>query len=112
MATKAKFHVSVGHSTVMAELHVFGLPDGQGMDQAAAVQQLMASLQQLATGAAAASFDFATEYVHQEELYGLEGRPVTSTLLPTEQEIRHHGPQWVLLKFDQPVTAPRVRPAP
>ena len=32
--SKQKYHVIVGHDTVMAEATFFGLPDGQGMPQA------------------------------------------------------------------------------
>lgn len=54
----------------------------------------------------------------QEELYGLEGRPLgASTSRKDEPETgsfgapscsgeRHHGRQWLLIKFDSPVTAP------
>jgi selenocysteine-specific elongation factor len=31
--SKQKYHVIVGHATVMAEATFFGLPDGQGMSQ-------------------------------------------------------------------------------
>jgi hypothetical protein len=64
-------------------------------------------------------FDWSKQYLYQDELYGLEGRPITSgssssTLAAAaaggEEQQRHFGPQWVLLKFDQPVTAPEVRP--
>jgi hypothetical protein len=66
-------------------------------------------------------FDWSQQYLHQEELYGLEGRPITSSSSSSGasatsgtvdgnevQQQRHFGPQWVLLKFDQPVTAPEV----
>ena len=56
------------------------------------------------------------DYIAQAELYGLEGRPMGSNgacsngggVKDYEGVDRHHGPQWVLLRFDQPVTAPRV----
>lgn len=34
VAGQSKFHISVGHDTVMAQLAFFGLPDGQGVTQA------------------------------------------------------------------------------
>jgi selenocysteine-specific elongation factor len=67
------------------------------------------------------AFDWSKQYIHQDELYGLEGRPITTTTSSSstsaaaaaaagsEGQQRHFGPQWVLLKFDQPVTAPEVR---
>jgi hypothetical protein len=56
----------------------------------------------------------------QDQLYGLEGRPVA---VPDQQQQQqkagdgaggdgsqlHFGQQWALLKFDQAVTAPNVR---
>lgn len=47
-------------------------------------------------------FEFSSEYAFQGELHGLEGRPVGG------QGSAHYGPQWALLKFSQPVTAPKV----
>jgi selenocysteine-specific elongation factor len=41
--SKQKYHVIVGHDTVMAEATFFGLPDGQGMTQAGAQSNLMPS---------------------------------------------------------------------
>jgi hypothetical protein len=49
-----------------------------------------------------AQFDFSQEYAHQTELHGLEGRPCSFG------EGVHYGPQWAILNFDQPVTAPHV----
>lgn len=49
-----------------------------------------------------AQFHFSQEYAHQTELHGLEGRPCSFG------EGVHYGPQWAILKFDQPVTAPHV----
>ncbi len=48
-------------------------------------------------------FDFSADYAYQNELHGLEGRPSSS-----EGQRQHYGPQWALLKFSQPVTAPKV----
>lgn len=72
------------------------------------------------------AFDWSKQYLYQEELYGLEGRPITSSSSSSavaaaggagavgaacsSGQQQHFGPQWVLLKFDQPVTAPEVRP--
>jgi len=47
-------------------------------------------------------FDFGSDYAFQGELHGLEGRPIEG------QGSVHYGPQWALLKFSQPVTAPKV----
>ena len=61
------------------------------------------------------SFDFAADYAHQEELHGLEGRPPNPLLSSVSNSAHsaappqpHYGPQWALLRFTQPVTAPKV----
>jgi hypothetical protein len=67
----------------------------------------------------ALAFDFSQQYLYQEQLYGLDGRPAAAAQ-PTrkgdahvtdtagDDTPSHHGPQWVLLRFSQPVTAPAV----
>lgn len=114
------------------------------------MQQMVDSMEGMSLGssggASPLSFDLGgREYLHQDELYGLEGRPLapsTATLLQlteTSQEAasgerkgdgesgdtgggaegeaferaedetgRHFGKQWVLLRFETPVTAPKV----
>ncbi|KAJ9508060.1 hypothetical protein QJQ45_021390 [Haematococcus lacustris] len=140
--SKAKFHVSVGHTTVMASLTFFGLPDGQGVSQEAALVQMIENLGRMALTGVPMPFDKSRDYVYQDQLHGLEGRPVADTSsLPQHSDLsegekeekaaaagvgeatgaaggaqwegeylpegpRHYGPQWVLLAFDQPVTAP------
>lgn len=67
-------------------------------------------------------FDAKQEYTYQDELYGLEGRPLnplTQNQVPNDPESNpstsgrvdleggrvHHGPQWGLLTLSQPITA-------
>ena len=59
----------------------------------------------------AAQFDFGQDYAYQEELHGLEGRPSGGLSSDGTRPV-HYGPQWALLRFSQPVTAPKVTPAP
>ena len=76
----------------------------------------MESMDRLSVGGCPAAFDLSRDYVAQTELYGLEGRPMgasgasSSGRGATEYEDvdRHHGAQCLVLKFDQPVTAPQV----
>lgn len=119
----------------MAELLFFGLPDGQGQapEQAlAGLQQRLASLSlQQSAGRDVVTppqFDSSREYLYQDCLHGLEGRPPSEAAaaaaaagaaaapLAAGQHLAdqraqqaerapHHGPQWVLLRFSQPVTA-------
>ena len=60
----------------------------------------------------APTFDFGRQYLDQEQLYGLEGRPSEARGAGEwgggEGGNRHHGPQWALLRFSQSVTAPAV----
>jgi len=53
-------------------------------------------------------FDGSAEYVYQDQIYGLEGRPQNPDVKGQQRGMPHYGPQWALLKFSQPVTAPRV----
>ncbi|KAG2492709.1 hypothetical protein HYH03_009122 [Edaphochlamys debaryana] len=120
--SRAKFHVTVGHSTVMAEMTFFGTPEGEGLPRDAALAAMIANLNAMSLAATPMAFDAGRDYVYQEELYGLEGRPLGSG--PKAAQLaaagagagadeeeeggeRHFGPQWVLLRFDTPVTAPK-----
>ncbi len=70
-------------------------------------------------------FDTQQEYVYQDEVYGLEGRPynpLAQHQLPGEPNQApstsgratpdrggvHYGPQWGLLTLTQPITASEV----
>lgn len=108
----AKMHVIVGHQTVMAKVTFFGTPRGSGA--AAATAQLAA----LSLAERAGAFDFSAEYMYQEELYGAEGRTAAAeggaaakaaeaaSTAASPPLPPHHGPQWALVQFDEPVTAP------
>ncbi|GAX74045.1 hypothetical protein CEUSTIGMA_g1495.t1 [Chlamydomonas eustigma] len=114
----SKLHISVGHETVMATVSFFGMKPGEGIPGHLAVQALMDSMEQLAVGGRPPPLQLQKEYLHQEELHGLEGRPTSSTnankgygqFSAPDSEVaegRHHGPQWALLRFDHAVTAPQ-----
>lgn len=134
----------------MALLQVFGLPDGEGVSSDAAFKLLIDNLTALSLGGGAGNggggaaaapsskpsssssppppppppslgFDFGREYLYQEELYGLEGRPLQSSAAAAADGSAasstgltataasdgvHHSRQWAVLRFDQPVTAP------
>ncbi|GLC39063.1 hypothetical protein PLESTB_001289600 [Pleodorina starrii] len=124
--SRAKFHVAVGHSTVMAEMTFFGTTDGEGGSRETALAALVANLNAMALAGSPMGFDAERDYLYQDELYGLEGRPLAAAAaasasaaaqasvregedVEAEEEARerHFGPQWVLLKFDQPITAPK-----
>jgi selenocysteine-specific elongation factor len=111
----------------MAELMFFGLPDGVMSDHPNLQQQMQhLSIQQQKEQQQQrqAAFNSSCEYLYQERLYGPEGRPVASAASAIQQpgveqqqqqeeqqqledavQQVHHGPQWVYLRFSQPVTA-------
>ncbi|KAF8060496.1 Eefsec [Scenedesmus sp. PABB004] len=106
--SRSKFHVSIGHATVMAEALFFGLPDAPGgASQADALRLMVEALARTSLhGAPAPAFDFGAEYLAQDALHGLEGRPLAAPAPAGARDGAHHGPQWALLRFEQPVTAP------
>ncbi|KAK9818119.1 hypothetical protein WJX72_007434 [[Myrmecia] bisecta] len=104
--SKAKLHLTVGHATVMGEAQFFGVPDEEGQNPALALQSLVKRVGQLALKDNVPVFDFTREYLFQEELYGLDGRPQAPASTAHDRQHPHYGPQWALVKFSQPVTAP------
>ena len=58
------------------------------------------------------AFDFRREYLYQDRLYDLRGRPPAEASAaaprPAGPSGAHRGRQWALLTFQQPVTAPGV----
>ncbi|CAL8462357.1 g1890 [Coccomyxa elongata] len=102
LPSKGRVHVSLGHCTLMAEVTYFGTPDGSGHEPAAALRLVLDRIGQLALNENVGEFDYSTDYAYQHELHGLEGRPSASG-----RQCQHYGPQWALLKFSQPVTAPK-----
>ena len=121
---------------VMADLLFFGLPDGEGEAPEAALAGMQARLAALSLPAGSGEgdaqqqqhqgqgqqqqqFDSRREYLFQDCLHGLEGRPPSAAAghHPADQQQQqqvgsgeapppHYGPQWAYLRFSQPVTAP------
>ncbi|PSC71534.1 Selenocysteine-specific elongation factor [Micractinium conductrix] len=136
LRSRSKMHVTVGHATVMADLLFFGLPDGEGEAPEAALAGMQARLAALSLPAGSGEgdaqqqqhqgqgqqqqqFDSRREYLFQDCLHGLEGRPPSAAAghHPADQQQQqqvgsgeapppHYGPQWAYLRFSQPVTAP------
>lgn len=90
LATRAKFHITVGHETVMARVTFFGLPPADvseaPCDPTDAAQPC--SLE--------AAFTFDREYLYQDEYV------VGQSSAGTDPE------QWALLEFERPVTCPTL----
>jgi selenocysteine-specific elongation factor len=88
ITTKSKFHITVGHETVMGRIQVFGLPKGKSPDKE--------------------GFSLDTEYVYQEELVDLSKSQVdkenTEGLKTSSEHLSNH--QWLLIEFEKPVICP------
>ncbi|KAL0044347.1 hypothetical protein WJX82_001339 [Trebouxia sp. C0006] len=120
MPSRLKVHITVGHQTVMGEIQFFGLPDGAEGQSDDGLESIMTRINTLTTKDSSQQFNTKREYVHQSELYGLEGRPLdplarnplltipdgdASSSGRGESGGVHYGPQWGLLTLSQPITA-------
>jgi len=93
VATKAKFHITIGHETVMGRATFFGRYSETGTRPMSDKTDMTAA------------FDFSTEYLYQTELLAVkanaaEGDSVSSSVtLPDAQ--------FALMEFERPVTCGR-----
>ncbi|KAL8566632.1 hypothetical protein ACOMHN_049773 [Nucella lapillus] len=96
VSTKAKFHITVGHETVMGNIFLFGLPPSSSPSSSL-------------SGPDGASLDFSLEYAYQEDLYP------DSALSSGEQNAQGAAigegsetvpplKQFVLVELEKPVT--------
>jgi hypothetical protein len=115
----------IGERILISRNHL-AAPTGAGVAGDQALQAMMDNMSRLSVGGNPPPFDPLRDYLAQQELYGLEGRPLGLLRASssgsgkssghsqqyssdaTTGEERHHGAQYVLLRFDQPVTAPQV----
>ncbi|XP_061687950.1 selenocysteine-specific elongation factor [Syngnathoides biaculeatus] len=81
LGTRAKFHITVGHETVMARVTFFGLPPDTPHPQPRSLET---------------AFAFDREYLYQESYVTGQGE---SSSGPDPE-------QWALLEFERPVTCP------
>ncbi|KAK5612064.1 hypothetical protein CRENBAI_000729 [Crenichthys baileyi] len=86
LATRAKFHITVGHETVMAKVTFFGLPPTDTKPSPSEPSSLETP------------FTFDREYFYQDE-YVTGQREGALGLDPD---------QWALLEFERPVTCPAL----
>lgn len=92
ITSKSKFHITIGHETVMGKLQVFGLPPGQSMNPSQDDNV----------------FDISREYVFQEEVVDqskhfvkeAEDENVDSATDAISNQ------QWLFIEFEKPVTCP------
>ncbi|XP_043297984.1 selenocysteine-specific elongation factor isoform X1 [Cervus canadensis] len=92
LQTKAKFHITVGHETVMGRVMFFS-PAPDSLDREPVLD----------------SFDFSREYLFQEQ-YLCPGPATAEAEEKAGQASAGHGPrqQWALVEFEKPVTCPRL----
>lgn len=91
LTTRAKFHITLGHETVMAKVTFFGLPPAGASERPSDTRPPLSKPCSLET-----PFTFDREYFYQDEY--ATGQEKTSTGPDPEQ--------WALLEFDRPVTCP------
>ena len=94
--SNSRLHVLMGHASYMGHVEFFGMPRFSSRDWV-----------DKANG-----FAFENEYIHQEELYGIEGRMMESESwyasshgIVNADKKAFHGPQWALITFDEDVIA-------
>ncbi|XP_017367439.1 selenocysteine-specific elongation factor isoform X1 [Cebus imitator] len=97
LQTKAKFHITVGHETVMGKL-MFFTPAPDNFDQEPILD----------------SFDFTQEYLFQEQYLC---KDLASAVTDNDEADKKAGQatvghcprqQWALVEFEKPVTCPRL----
>ena len=92
ITSKSKFHITIGHETVMGKLQVFGLPPGQSVD----------------SSQESTSFDMSREYVFQEAVLEQPSRPASSAGKENSESEKNpvSTQQWLFVEFEKPVTCP------
>lgn len=93
LSTRAKFHITVGHETVMAKVTFFGLPPAGASEPPPDSKPPPSEPCSLET-----PFTFDREYFYQDEYVTGQGE---GSLGPDPE-------QWALLEFERPVTCPSL----
>ena len=93
ISTKAKFHITIGHETVMARVSFFGLHKGVGDIEKLSLDD-------------ANKFDFTHEYVYQEELIPTSVKSDKSAGHCDTESLAVPVRQFALLQFEQQVICP------
>lgn len=92
ITSKSKFHITIGHETVMGKLQIFGLPPGQSMDPSQESN----------------IFNISREYVFQEEV--VDQSKLVNTAEADENADSGNkqcsNQQWLFIEFEKPVTCP------
>lgn len=93
LSTRAKFHITVGHETVMAKVTFFGLPPAGASEPPPDSKPPPSEPCSLET-----PFTFDREYFYQDEYVTGQG----------EGSLGLDPEQWALLEFERPVTCPSL----
>ncbi|XP_069721725.1 selenocysteine-specific elongation factor [Phaenicophaeus curvirostris] len=89
--TKAKFHITVGHETVMGRVMFFSpAPDDFN-------EEIKEN-----------AFDFEKDYLYQEEYLSKDSSSSEENKENGQAEVQLPRQQWALLEFEKPVTCPRL----
>lgn len=91
LSTRAKFHITVGHETVMAKVSFFGLPPAAASEVTSDTEPTPTPPSSLQT-----PFTQDREYFYQDEYVRGQGEAGSG---PDPE-------QWALLEFERPVTCP------
>ncbi|XP_071375115.1 selenocysteine-specific elongation factor isoform X1 [Centroberyx affinis] len=95
LSTRAKFHITVGHETVMARVTFFGLPPVETPQPPSDSNPPPSEPQ---PGPLDTPFSFDREYFYQEDYVTGQG----------EAKSGPDPEQWALLEFERPVTCPSL----
>ncbi|XP_054473152.1 selenocysteine-specific elongation factor [Anoplopoma fimbria] len=93
LTTRAKFHITVGHETVMARVMFFGLPPVGASEPPSDTKPTPSQPCSLDS-----PFTFEREYIYQDEYVTGQG----------EASLGPEPEQWALLEFERPVTCPSL----
>uniref|UniRef100_A0A803Y6I8 Eukaryotic elongation factor, selenocysteine-tRNA specific n=1 Tax=Meleagris gallopavo TaxID=9103 RepID=A0A803Y6I8_MELGA len=91
LQTKAKFHITVGHETVMGRVMFFSPAPADFNEE---IQEN--------------AFDFDKDYLYQEEYLSNDSKPSEENKENGQSEVQLPKQQWALLEFEKPVTCPEL----
>ncbi|KAM6062245.1 selenocysteine-specific elongation factor isoform 1-T1 [Chlamydotis macqueenii] len=90
LQTKAKFHITVGHETVMGRVMFFSPAPADFSEE---IKENV--------------FDFEKDYLYQEEYLSKDSNSSEENKENDQAEVQVPRQQWALLEFEKPVTCPK-----
>ncbi|XP_010223595.1 PREDICTED: selenocysteine-specific elongation factor, partial [Tinamus guttatus] len=91
LQTKAKFHITVGHETVMGRVMFFGPAPADFNEE---IQENV--------------FNFEKDYLYQEEYLSKDSKTSEENKENDQAEVQLPRQQWALLEFEKPVACPKL----